>query len=77
MRATVMMSECLETRDSIKEFINSCADRNGEGYAYASGALSVILEDAINLLPKAKRASFRERLYRHALECRKAAKERK
>lgn len=61
-----MMNETAETKDAIREMIDSAA--RVEGYAYASGALSVMLEDAIALLPKAKRADFRERLYRFALE---------
>lgn len=56
------LGECRETTDAINEFIDNSAD-NYKGYAYAAGALSVVLQDAIAQLPKAKRTEMRERLY--------------
>ena len=62
-----LLNESGETYHSIREFTNQ-AIKNGEGYPYVAGVLAVMLEDAIFLLPKAKRAEFRERMYRMALE---------
>lgn len=67
-RLNAVFSEMDETRDAVNEFINHSYTAHQKSYAHATGALSVILEDAINLLPKAKRAEFRERLYRLAAE---------
>ena len=67
-----LLNESGETNHSIREFTNQ-AIKNGEGYPYVAGVLSVVLEDAIFLLPKAKRAEFRERMYRMALEQTKKA----
>lgn len=66
MPIQAMLDECAETRFAIREFTLSATLNKDNGYAYAAGALSVVLEDAISLLPKAKRAEFRERLFRMA-----------
>lgn len=57
------LKEYTETTDAVNEFINSSVKNYNGSYAYATGALSTILQDAISNLPKAKRSEFRERLY--------------
>jgi hypothetical protein len=59
------LDECHSTTDAINAFVNA-SQENYNGYAYAAGALTMILADAISELPKARRADFRDRLNREA-----------
>jgi len=59
------LDECRETSDAVREFVNVSAD-NYKGYAYAAGALQIIVSDLIAELPKARRAELREQFYRMA-----------
>jgi hypothetical protein len=57
------LAECRETTDSINEFVNASFENYDNSYAYATGAMSVILGEIIGELPRAKRAYWRNRLY--------------
>ena len=59
------LAECRETTDAVNEFIDSSRENYGS-YTYAAGALSTMLQDVIGQLPRARRAAYRERLYRLA-----------
>lgn len=54
------LDECRETAQAVNEFINR-SHENCQGYAYATGALSTIVQEIIAQLPKAKRAEYRQR----------------
>lgn len=56
------LAECRETADAVNEFVNTSYE-NYTGYAHAAGALSVILNETISELPRAKREAMRARLY--------------
>lgn len=60
------LNEYAETTDAVNEFINSSVENRDGSYAYAAGALSTMLQEAVSYLPKAKRSEFRERLYKLA-----------
>jgi len=62
----VMLNEMEETRLAIREFTNHAV--NLKGYPFVAGVLVVVLEDAIHILPKKKRAEFRKRMLRLAQE---------
>lgn len=64
------LAECRETSDAVNELTNRSYDEHGN-YAYAAGFLGSILQDAISELPKARRADFRNRLYKQALKFKK------
>ena len=59
------LAECRETTDAVNEFIDS-SYKNYGSYAYTAGALQSIVTDLISELPRARRVSYRERLYRLA-----------
>jgi len=59
------LAECRETTDAVNEFINSSHENYGS-YAYATGALQCIVTEVIGELPRARRAAYRERLYKLA-----------
>jgi predicted RND superfamily exporter protein len=59
------LSESRETMNSINELTNRTNERY-EGYAFAAGALGMILADAISELPKRRRAEFRDRILKIA-----------
>lgn len=61
------LNESAETTDAVNEFVNSSYE-NYQGYAHAAGALSVILQNTIAKLPRAKRAEIRGQLYGLAQE---------
>lgn len=65
-RFSEYIDECRETSDAVNELTNRSNEANGN-YAYAAGFLGAMLQDAIAELPKARRADFRNRLYRQAL----------
>lgn len=62
------LSESAETTDAVNEVIAKTLDNHPASYAYVTGTLSVLLQEAIGELPRAKRAAFRDRLYRLAQE---------
>jgi hypothetical protein len=59
------LDESRETMAAINEVSNRTNELY-EGYAFAAGFLGMTLADAIALLPKARRAEFRERLLKQA-----------
>jgi hypothetical protein len=59
------MDECRETSYAINQLIDRSKEAT-DGYAYAAGFLNTMLADAIAELPKARRADFRNRLFRRA-----------
>jgi hypothetical protein len=59
------LDECRETTDAVNEFVNRSFD-NHKNYAYSSGAMSVMLSQLIQELPRTKREYWRERLHRSA-----------
>ena len=63
------LDESRETMNSINELTNRTNERY-EGYAFAAGALGMILADAIGELPKARRAEFRDRILKIAEKAR-------
>lgn len=60
------LDECRETRDAINELERTSRENHDGSYAYACGVYSTILAEAIAELPKARRADFRNRMYRMA-----------
>lgn len=54
------LDECRETTQAVNEFIDR-SQENHKNYAYATGALSTIVQEIIAQLPKAKRAEYRQR----------------
>lgn len=63
------LDESRDTMNSINELTNRTNERY-EGYAFAAGALGMILADAIGELPKARRAEFRDRILKIAEKAR-------
>ena len=59
------LAECQETRDAVNEMTAASYDRY-EGHSYAAGYLGSMVVELIGMLPKAKRAEFREQLFRQA-----------
>lgn len=59
------LDEARETRDAINEVEHNSYKNYGD-YAFACGVFSVMLARAVNELPKAKRAEFRNELYKIA-----------
>jgi hypothetical protein len=59
------LEESRETSYSVNELVSTSNEATG-GYAYATGFLSSVLQEAIAELPKARRADFRNRLLRQA-----------
>jgi len=60
------LAECRETTDAVNEFVNSSQENYRGSYAYAAGALQSIVTELVGELPRARRAAYRERLYRLA-----------
>ena len=65
------LAECQENTDAVNELVNRSFDRH-HNYAYAAGVLSTVLQDAMQGLPRARRAEIRERLYKVALDQKRA-----
>ena len=65
------IDEMVETQDAVSEFVNTSFEVYGS-YSHAAGFLQVMLEEAVHELPKARRAYYRERLYKFALDQRSA-----
>jgi 3'-phosphoadenosine 5'-phosphosulfate sulfotransferase (PAPS reductase)/FAD synthetase len=59
------LDECRKTTDAINEFVNTSFDNN-QSYAYSTGAMSVMLGELIQELPRTKREYWRDRLHRAA-----------
>jgi hypothetical protein len=59
------LEEFRETSDVINDFVDSSND-NYKSYAYAAGALSVIVKELIAEMPQARRAKLRDRFRRMA-----------
>jgi hypothetical protein len=55
------LAEFRETSDVVNDFVDSSYDNN-KSYAYAAGALSVIVKELIAEMPRAKRAKLRDRI---------------
>lgn len=61
------LTECDSTREAVKQFEKAVHDKyDGSGYAYLAGYFMMQMQDAISLLPKAKRQEFRDRFHREA-----------
>lgn len=59
------LSECRETTNAVNEMVSASVE-NYRSYAYATGVLATLLQEAVADLPRAQRAAVRERLYRMA-----------
>jgi HD-like signal output (HDOD) protein len=59
------LDESRETSYAINELVRTSNEAT-DGYAYAAGFLSSVLQEAIAELPKARRADFRNRLLNQA-----------
>ena len=65
------LAECQANTDAVNELVNQSFDRH-RNYAHAAGVLCVILQEAMQGLPRARRAEIRERLYKVALDQKRA-----
>jgi hypothetical protein len=59
------LDESRETRDAIREMVDTSYDLN-KSYGYAAGYLQTLVGDLIAELPKARRAELRNQLYAQA-----------
>lgn len=60
------LEDCQQTRDAINELEQAARENHDGSYAYACGVYSVLLGDAISMLPKTKRDEMRQRILRTA-----------
>jgi len=64
-RFNEFLEEAHETSDAVREMVNASFDHR-KNYGFACGVLESLLKDAIAELPRARRAEFREQLYKMA-----------
>lgn len=56
------LAQCRETTDVVNAFIDAARENYDGSYAYATGAMSVMMRELIDELPRAKRQGWIEQL---------------